>query len=148
MEDFHASLPLNSICGYPRYSYRYSEQSHRDSEQSLQNSTLRLEKVMSIVASGADVNASDHNGITPLHLECGNSNVELLIVKFLLESGANVNATDSNDRTPLHNICQVFNSIQGFNEIRVDVVKLLLEWVMYVFCTIPLYYHAILDMQI
>lgn len=50
---------------------------------------------------GADVNATDNNEWTPLHLAAQNGHVEA--VYFLGEElGADVNAKDRNERTPLH----------------------------------------------
>ncbi len=49
---------------------------------------------------GADVNALDEHGLTPLHYAVGR-NMDVAIIKALIEAGADVNAADSNGRTPL-----------------------------------------------
>src|SRR5262245_13778568 len=49
-----------------------------------------LETVRALVASGADVNAFDDLGMTPLHYAAKNE--QLSIAQFLLQHGAHVNA--------------------------------------------------------
>jgi ankyrin repeat protein len=67
------------------------------------------EGIEMLFAKGADVNAKDKDGSTPLHLADNQDVVKLLLVK-----GADVNAKDKDGSTPLH---------LADNE---DVVKLLL----------------------
>lgn len=59
-----------------------------------------LENVALLFKKGANVNAKDINGLTPLHHAAafGYEN----IVNLLLEKGADVNARDINNLTPLH----------------------------------------------
>jgi ankyrin repeat protein len=58
---------------------------------------------------GADAEAKDHQGSTPLHVAC--SNIKLAVVIELLspndsnDTGANTEAKDSEGSTPLHNAC-------------------------------------------
>ena len=74
-----------------------------------------LEKVKSLIKSGADINTDDGYGSTPLHIAsvCGFSE----IAKFLVKKGASIHAQTDYLETPLHFAC-----FHGHK----DVVELLL----------------------
>jgi len=57
------------------------------------------EAVKQHLASGADVNATDRIGRTPLHF--ASSVGDKKFVEFLITKGADLNAKDQNGRTPL-----------------------------------------------
>ena len=57
--------------------------------------------VSSLIEQGADVNARDTNGDTPLHL-ASRSAEKMEIVSLLIEGGANINVQDEDGDTPLH----------------------------------------------
>ncbi len=57
-----------------------------------------IEAVKQHLAAGADVNAKDGDGWTPLHFPETNKE----IVELLIAAGADVNAKDQDDVTPLH----------------------------------------------
>jgi ankyrin repeat protein len=71
-----------------------------------------------LVEYGADVNARNQSGITPLIDLCWSAENAIEVIKFLIDNGADVNAQDKGGNTPLHN---------AVNDARVDLVKLLLE---------------------
>jgi len=76
------------------------------------------EGVKRAIEAGAEVNAKNDNGQTPLMLAIAlNQNPE--IIKMLLSAGANVNAKDKNGKTPL-----VYAAT--FNQ-NPEIIKLLLE---------------------
>lgn len=74
----------------------------------------RFENMEPLLRGGADVNAQNIAGSTPLHLASG---VSLDAVKLLLSAGAAIDAKDKLERTPLHLAA----------EKSLDVVQALLE---------------------
>lgn len=52
-----------------------------------------------LIANGADVNATDKFGQTPLHAAVGSGRIDL--VELLISRGAAINAKDGNGETPL-----------------------------------------------
>ena len=81
----------------------------------IQNGKINL--AIKKIQSGADVNAKNNDGLTPLHWASSNEHIE--IVKLLLEHGADVNAKNDDGYTPLY-----WASRKGHTEI----VNLLLKY--------------------
>ena len=81
----------------------------------------KLEEVNKLIAAGANVNAKNNDGWTPLANAVGCSSTD--ITKKLIDSGADVNAKDNRGVTVLsHAVMAV-----GINGLSPDNVKLILE---------------------
>ena len=69
---------------------------------------------------GADMEAKDGRGNTPLHAAA--ANYHLSVLTELLDRGANLEARDSEGRTALHKAAQ-WNEIRRFNVIQSDCIR-------------------------
>ena len=61
-----------------------------------------LEQVEILVSAGADVNAKNNRGWTPLRMVMSTAKPDIEIVQFLISSGADVNTKCEQGITPLH----------------------------------------------
>ena len=62
-----------------------------------------IEVAMALVDRGADLDARNHSGNTPLHIACYGEHRNLVIA--LVDRGANINAINNAGNTPLHGAC-------------------------------------------
>ena len=76
--------------------------------------TATVEDVTSCLAGGADVEARDKNGSTPLHL-AAEYNENPAVIEALVAAGANVREGDEDGRHPLHYVV-VFNENPAVTE--------------------------------
>jgi ankyrin repeat protein len=60
-----------------------------------------VESVARLLKAGANVNAADSRGLTPLAFALASETPSREVVRSLLQAGANVNAADNNGETPL-----------------------------------------------
>ena len=70
-----------------------------------------------LLRNGADANAADHDGWTPLHWACQNGHGDVARL-LLVDHGADANAADNTGETPLHVACSGGHG---------DIARLLLE---------------------
>ncbi|XP_048031410.1 ankyrin repeat and SOCS box protein 10 isoform X1 [Megalobrama amblycephala] len=90
LQNNEGNTPLNAACSQPQDCtslQRYSRVCHM------------------LVAAGADVQASDADKQTPLHMACKNANPD--VVDLLLKHKALVNEMDYGGDAPMHNILKV-----------------------------------------
>ena len=79
----------------------------------------RLTNATRLLEAGADVNATDDEGFTPLHFAAQDDSEE--VVQLLLDAGADVNVVNNKGETPLYKA--VRNTTSG----AVPITRLLLE---------------------
>jgi len=80
--------------------------------------------LMSIIERGANVNAQDQNGNTPLHLACVRHDAAM--IDYLLAHGANRNITNNAGRTPV-NLIESMDYEQAKNYILQTMSPILLD---------------------
>lgn len=80
-----------------------------------------VESLKKLLDAGADVNAADDTGCTPLHLAASYSHVEA--VQLLIERGADVNAFSEHDATPLYCALRVDSETRDTTEHLVRRVR-------------------------
>jgi hypothetical protein len=93
-------------------------QALQEANQSLRQAVVmgNADQVRSLLSEGADVNARDRIGGTPLHTAVQNRNIEL--IELLLDEGADIDAKNNTGQTPLH---------LAVNYSQQDIAELLIE---------------------
>jgi ankyrin repeat protein len=76
-----------------------------------------LDNSRRLIDAGADVNASDETGSTPLHFAAKGESEE--VVELLVDAGANVNAANSKGETPLN------NAVSNTTSAQLPIIRLL-----------------------
>jgi ankyrin repeat protein len=69
-------------------------------ENERKSNEFKIANTTKLVDEGAEVDAIDDNGSTPLHFAAAGDSVD--IVRILLDAGANVNAVNAKGETPLY----------------------------------------------
>jgi len=75
-----------------------------------------------LISMGANVNAKEQSGLSPLHLAVTYGNVK--VAEILISNGANVNAKEDNGFTPLHIAAVAKNTAAGRN---IEIAKILIS---------------------
>ena len=91
----------------------------------------KLDAVKLLVATGADVNQVEANGISTLLMAIGNNRMD--VARFLIEKGADVNHADWYGRTPLWQAVEVRNmdldsgTYENYVENREEILELVVR---------------------
>ncbi|MGD2095837.1 MAG: ankyrin repeat domain-containing protein [Phycisphaerales bacterium] len=77
-------------------------QALQEANESLRQAVVwgNADQVRSLLSDGADINARDRIGGTPLHAAVQNRHLEL--IELLIDEGADINAKNNTGQTPLH----------------------------------------------
>ncbi|MDR2583605.1 MAG: methylmalonyl-CoA mutase family protein [Fibromonadaceae bacterium] len=75
-----------------------------------------------LISMGANVNAKEQSGLSPLHIAVTYGNIK--VAEILISNGANVNAKEDNGMTPLHIAAVAKNTAAGRN---VEIAKILIH---------------------
>ena len=79
-----------------------------------------FEKVLKMIAAGADIESHNDDGFTSLHRAAGFGFAD--VVKDLIDLGANLDAKDCNGRTPLE---LAIEFVREYGDDRSEVIELL-----------------------
>ncbi|UGU29886.1 ankyrin repeat domain-containing protein [Mycolicibacterium smegmatis] len=80
----------------------------------------RVANTQRLLREGADVNAADDQGMTPLHFAVQRDSVD--VVRLLLDAGADANLPDFKGETPLYKAVRA-----SLTPAKVEIIKLLRE---------------------
>ena len=100
----------------PQLTQELIEELNKDWDNPDVSKNVDASKIKYLIERGADVNAKEEYGNTPLHWASIENHIEL--AKLLIERGADVNAKRNDGETPLH---------QASWKNRIETAKLLLE---------------------
>ena len=76
---------------------------------------FRVEEMNDILDAGADIDAQNESGMTPLH--CAADDCNSTMIEFLLERNANIHIRDIHDRTPFDIAIKTGRNKSGKNSV-------------------------------
>ncbi len=100
----------------PQLTQELIEELNKDWDNADVSKNVDASKIKYLIERGADVNAKEQYGNTPLHWASIENRIEL--AKLLIERGADVNAKRNDEETPLHTASW---------KNRIETAKLLIE---------------------
>lgn len=79
-----------------------------------------------LLSQGADPDAPDNNGLTPLHYAVRRGDMGRVMTDILLKAGANANARDKDEMTPLH-IAAKYDGLDRSRMVSTTTLSLLVK---------------------
>ena len=105
-----------------------TEKTREQRKQKLLNKKLletaaygKVKKIKQLIEDGAEINAKDKYGYTPLHNAACHRNIK--VVKQLIKDGAEINAKNNFGRTALHEVSEFFYPSKEKLEIASELIK-------------------------
>ncbi|HJK86610.1 MAG TPA: ankyrin repeat domain-containing protein [Candidatus Megaira endosymbiont of Nemacystus decipiens] len=77
----------------------------------VKSENVTIDALEAAIKEGADVNAKDSHGRTPLHYLVQNESVRLKLVDYLIKNGADINVRARDNNTPLHYLLEKNESV-------------------------------------
>lgn len=110
-DDWYAARRVNTVQSYLQFLEKHPKSKYapraKNKIQSLKDAAIlknaksgNTEKVLELLNDGADINATDKFGNTPLHFAIRHKHQQ--VASVLIKNGANINAAGELGNTPLH----------------------------------------------
>ena len=82
-----------------------------------------LHEIKRLTAKGMDLNESDYDGRTALHLACSEGKIE--VIKYLIDKNVNKNVVDRWNNTPLDDFNKFLQDIETITPVDNEILELL-----------------------